>query len=143
MATTGPRPNTAFAQSLGAGTLTKQGFLAVEPTLQLKDHVHIYGAGDAIAWAEQKSVGKVGGHAKVVAANILSAIEGKPVTAIYKGAPELICVTNGKVGARLRPMRWLLIFGYLFRKAVARTLACCGGSRWARGSHAWSRAGRC
>ena len=105
VATLGPRPNTAFAQSIGAGVLTKQGFLAVERTLQLKGHARIYAVGDAIDWAEQKMAAKVGGHAAVVVANILGAIQGKPVAKIYKGATEMILVTNGKVSAGVRRVR--------------------------------------
>ncbi|KAF7964765.1 hypothetical protein HWV62_3148 [Athelia sp. TMB] len=124
VATTGPRPNTAFAQSIGAGVLTKQGFLAVEPTLQLKGHARIYAVGDVIAWAEQKSAAKVGGHAAVVSANILSAIQGKPVAKIYKGAIEMILVTNGKEGGGAYfGVLWGITLGAWFARMLkSRTL---------------------
>lgn len=97
ISTIGPLPNTAFISSLGPDVLSKRGYIAVKPTLQLSAHPSIYAAGDAIDWPEQKQAAKAGGHAKVVATNILSAIKGTPTTALYKGAPEMILITDGKV----------------------------------------------
>lgn len=93
----GARPNTAFIGSLGAGVLTEQGFVKVKPTLELQDHPGVFAVGDIINWKEQKQAGKAIGHAGVVAANLVSFLDGKPQTKPYKGSPEMIVVPVGKV----------------------------------------------
>lgn len=50
-------------------------------------------------------VGKYGDHASVVAANVLSFLEGKKPVKVYKGAKEHILITNGKVSASPIPSR--------------------------------------
>ena len=56
--------------------------------------------GDIIDWEEQKQAAKVGTHASVVAANVLSFVSGQPVKKVYGGSPELIIVPVGKVAFR-------------------------------------------
>lgn len=88
---------------------------------------NIFAAGDAIDWDEEKqstsrsplsftppyrvqpgeteqrtndtfhAVMKTSGHAKVVSANILNYLQGKPPTQVYKGSIEGINMTTGKV----------------------------------------------
>jgi len=95
----GPRPNTGFISTLGPDALTKDGFVRVQPTLQLKGHPNIFAGGDAIDWQEQKQEGKAGKHAGVIAANVLAYVEGKPLQE-YKGSIEMIAVTNGRNGGQ-------------------------------------------
>lgn len=134
LATTGPLPNTAFVSSLGSGVLSKRGYIIVKPTLQLFAHPSIYAAGDVIDWAEQKAAAKVEGHAKVVAANIISAIQGKPTVALYKGSLEMIVLTNGKVCSLLSSIMYVADVAHRFRLAARRTSTFCGESRWGLGS---------
>jgi NADH dehydrogenase FAD-containing subunit len=94
--TRGPKPATEFLSSLPS-SLTATGYFRVRPTLQLADYSHIFAAGDIIDWDEQKQAGKVDGHAGVVTANVLSIMAGNEAKTIYKGSPEMIVVTNGKV----------------------------------------------
>ena len=56
--------------------------------------------GDIIDWEEQKQAAKVGTHASVVAANVLSFVSGQPVKKVYGGSPEIIIVPVGKVAFR-------------------------------------------
>ena len=69
----------------------------VTPKLQLPSHPSIFVAGDIIDWPEQHQTAKTAGHADVVTANVLSYIADKPLTKEYKGSPEIIVVTFGKV----------------------------------------------
>lgn len=119
LATTGPLPNTAFVSSLGSAVLNKRGSIIVKPTLQLFAHPNIYAAGDVIDWAEQKQAAKVAGHAAVVAKNIVSAIQGKPTVALYKGGTEMIVLTNGKAGgAAFFNVLWGISLGAWFARLV-------------------------
>jgi NADH dehydrogenase FAD-containing subunit len=93
----GPRPNTDFVSSLGEDTLTKSGHVKVRRTLQLLSHSDVFAVGDVTDIEEQKQAGKVYAHADVVAANVLSVLEGKEAKSVYKGSIEMIVVTNGKV----------------------------------------------
>lgn len=73
----------------------------MKPTLQLVDYPHIFAAGDVIDWSEQKQAAKTASHAGVIVKNILSLLAGKSdALAEYKGSPELIFVTNGRVSRR-------------------------------------------
>jgi NADH dehydrogenase FAD-containing subunit len=92
----GPRPNTAFIHSLGSDALTENGLVKIRPTLQLSNYSEIFAGGDVIDWPEQKQAAKAGGHAKLIAANILAYLNNGPLKD-YGGSPELIIVTNGKV----------------------------------------------
>lgn len=58
----------------------------------------MFAAGDIVEWDEQKQFGKTGGQANVVAGNIISYLANKPLKKQYAGSPELIILTNGKVG---------------------------------------------
>ena len=69
----------------------------VTPKLQLPSHPSIFAAGDIIDWPEQHQAAKTNGHSDVVATNVLSYVADKPLIKEYKGSPELIVVTNGKV----------------------------------------------
>jgi NADH dehydrogenase FAD-containing subunit len=97
--TGGPRPNTAFiSSSLGADVLAKNGYVKIEPTLQLPLDSHIFAAGDIIDFPEQKQVGKYYKHADIVAANICSVLANQPATIEYKGPDfEGMVLTIGKV----------------------------------------------
>lgn len=119
VSTKGPRPNTAFIATLGSDTITDRGFVKVKPTLQLLSHSDIYAAGDVIDWAEQKQAAKTKGHAAVVTANILSDLAGEKPVKEYKGAYELIVVTNGKGGGvAYFDVLWGLMFGNWFARFV-------------------------
>ena len=93
----GTRPNTDFVRSLGPDVLDERGFIRVKPTLQVAQFPEIFAAGDAIDWDEQKQAAKASGHTPVVVANLLSYVAGKPLQKRYKGSPEMIAVTDGKV----------------------------------------------
>jgi apoptosis-inducing factor 2 len=49
-------------------------------------------------WTEQKQLGKAPKHAQIAAANILAQLSGGVPKKSYSGQPELIIITNGKVG---------------------------------------------
>ena len=46
---------------------------------------------------QQKQVAKYGDHASVIAANVVTLLKGKQPSALYRGAYELISISNGKV----------------------------------------------
>jgi NADH dehydrogenase FAD-containing subunit len=95
----GPKPNTQFiASSLGSSAITDRGFVKVKPTLQVEGFEDVFALGDIIDWKEQKQAAKAGNHAAVVAANVLSLLEGNTLVKSYTGSPELIVITNGKGG---------------------------------------------
>ncbi|KAJ7165827.1 hypothetical protein C8R46DRAFT_1096304 [Mycena filopes] len=96
--TRGGRPNTGVVATLGPSVLSKEGYVKVDPHLQLKGIPGVFAAGDVLDWKEVKQVAKVPGHVAVVVANVKSFVEGKRQTAIYKGTFELIVVTNGANG---------------------------------------------
>jgi NADH dehydrogenase FAD-containing subunit len=94
----GPRPNTSFiASSLGKEVVNDEGFVHIRPTMQLAEYPSIFAMGDIIEFPEQKQVGKYGGHASVVAPNVLSLLSGAPPKKEYKGTVEAIFDTIGKV----------------------------------------------
>jgi len=97
VATLGPRPNTGYVSTLDSSLLTGSGNVKVLPTLQVVNHPGVYALGDIIDWKEQKQAGKTGGHAAVVAANILSYLDGQPEKKVYKGSfAEMIVIPIGK-----------------------------------------------
>ena len=49
-------------------------------------------------WNEQKQAAKAPKHAQIAAANIIAQLNGGAPKKTYSGQPELIIVTNGKVG---------------------------------------------
>ena len=49
-------------------------------------------------WEEQKQAAKAIKHAPVAAANIVAQINGGTPKTNYSGQPEMIIITNGKVG---------------------------------------------
>jgi apoptosis-inducing factor 2 len=63
----------------------------------LPDHPSIFALLDVIDWPEQKQAGKANKQVPVVVANVLSYVANKPVIVDYKGMPEFMIVTNGKV----------------------------------------------
>ena len=84
--------------SLGSGVLTPRGQIKIEKTFQLKSYPNIYAIGDVIDWVEQKQAAKAPKHAQIAAANILAQLNGGVPKKSYSGQPELIIITNGKVG---------------------------------------------
>lgn len=104
----GPKPNTAFVESLGSGVLTGAGYVKIKPTLELQNHPGVFAVGDIIDFPEQKQAGKVMSHGGVVQANLTSFLEGKPQTSLYKGPfAEAIVIPVGEVRRSSRPPLWL------------------------------------
>ncbi|KAF9265449.1 FAD/NAD(P)-binding domain-containing protein [Marasmius fiardii PR-910] len=115
--TWGGRPNTQIiGSSLGQKALTPQGHVKVKPTLQLADHLNIFAAGDIIDWNEQKTSMKASmGHTPIIVKNVISFVNGKNVSAVYKGSTEMIVVTNGKAsGLVFMDVLWGLVLGPFF-----------------------------
>ncbi|KAJ7715072.1 hypothetical protein B0H16DRAFT_1435251 [Mycena metata] len=117
--TRGGRPNTAVVSTLGPGLLSEEGYIKVDPHLQVKGLPGIFAAGDVLDWQEVKQVAKVPGHVSVVVANVKSFIRNKRQTAIYNGTFELIVVTNGaNGGVAFIDKLWGLRFGNTFAKMI-------------------------
>ena len=134
----GPRPNTTFiASSLEPATLTDSGYVKVTSKLQLPTYPSIFAGGDIIDWPEQKQAGKTRGHASVVVPNVLSFLADQEPSKHYKGSPEMIVVTNGKVcfGPRVFLYSEAQSILLLSRKAVLDICPSCGDLSWARGLH--------
>ncbi|KAJ7174374.1 hypothetical protein C8R46DRAFT_89093 [Mycena filopes] len=123
--TRGGRPNTGVVATLGPSVLSKEGYVKVDPHLQLKGIPGVFAAGDVLDWKEVKQVAKVPGHVTVVVANVKSFVEGKRQTAIYKGTFELIVVTNGAVRVRLN-CRSFVTYLTVYRMEALRTLKSFG-----------------
>jgi len=94
----GGRANSDYVASLGENTMNGHGYVKVQPTLQLLNHPSIFAVGDIMEWPEQKQAAKLGWHVPIVVANIISFLNGTTLTKKYKGAPEMIVITNGRKG---------------------------------------------
>lgn len=77
--------------------MTEQGYVKVEPTLQIRGHPGHFAIGDIIDWREQKQAAKAPSHAAVAAANVASFLNGAPQRSVYKGSVEMIVLPIGKV----------------------------------------------
>jgi hypothetical protein len=73
----------------------------------LPSYPGIFAVGDIIDWKEQKQAAKANGHAPVVVVNVLHVLAGKRFRMEYKGFPEMIMITNGKVR---KSRLWILLF---------------------------------
>ncbi len=93
----GSKPNTEFVKSLGDGVVNEHGFVKVNEFLEVPGHPGVFAVGDIIDWKEQKQAAKANTHIKVVAANVLSFLQGKPLKQKYKGSAEMILIPLGKV----------------------------------------------
>ena len=98
VATYGNRPGTGFVKSLDSNVLTPRGQIKIEKTFQVKSHPNVYAIGDVIDWEEQKQAAKAAKHAQIAAGNIIAQLNGGVPKTNYSGQPELIIITNGKVG---------------------------------------------
>jgi apoptosis-inducing factor 2 len=78
--------------------LNSRGQIKIKSTFQLESHSNIYAIGDVTNLTEQKQAAKAPKHAQIAAANILSQLSGEAPKQTYSGQPELIVITNGKVG---------------------------------------------
>ncbi|KAJ7578203.1 FAD/NAD(P)-binding domain-containing protein [Mycena floridula] len=117
--TRGPKPNTTFiVSSLGAGSVSENGKIKLHKTLQLKNHPDIFAMGDVADFKEQSQSMKAMGHAKIVAANIISYFNGKPLTE-YKGTFEMAVITNGRTsGVAYVGLLWGIVMGGWFAKMI-------------------------
>jgi apoptosis-inducing factor 2 len=78
--------------------LNSRGQIKIKSTFQLESYSNIYAIGDVTNWTEQKQATKAPKHAQIAAANILTQLSGGVPKKTYSGQPELIIITNGKVG---------------------------------------------
>ena len=69
----------------------------MNPTLQLANHPRVFALGDIIDWKQEKQAAKAPGHVSIVSNNILTLIGLKSSFKNYKGAIEMIGLSNGKV----------------------------------------------
>ncbi|RDX48829.1 FAD/NAD(P)-binding domain-containing protein [Lentinus brumalis] len=108
----GSKPNTEFVKSLGDGVVNEHGFVKVNEFLEVPGHPGVFAVGDIIDWKEQKQAAKANTHIKVVAANVLSFLQGKPLKQKYKGSAEMILIPLGKSGgAGYLSILWGIILG--------------------------------
>ncbi|KAI0823945.1 FAD/NAD-P-binding domain-containing protein [Trametes gibbosa] len=94
----GSRPNTSFISTLGTGVVTERGTVRVNQFLEVPGHPGVFAAGDIIDYPEQKQAAKANGHIKVVAANVVSFLQSKPLKKSYTGSPDMILIPLGKSG---------------------------------------------
>ena len=92
----GAKPNTEALASFG-DALTSRGFVRVNENLEVRGHPGVFAAGDIVDWEEQKQAMKAMAHASIVAANVVSFVQDKPLKKVYKGSPEMIIIPLGKV----------------------------------------------
>lgn len=87
--------NTGFIASFDSTVISKKGQVKVTPQLQVQlanGQRNVYALGDIAEWPETTQLAKVPAQAKVVVANILAQINGKPITQEYKGGMgECLC----------------------------------------------------
>lgn len=98
---TGGRPNASLAQTLDVSIVSESGRVKVLPTLQVplaSGARNVFAAGDIIEWQEQHTLVKAGGHAGIIAPNVLAVLNGTAPTKLYKTPAEIIVVTRGKSG---------------------------------------------
>ena len=91
----GSRPNTAIVSSLNPSPIAANGSLKVNPTLEVQDHPGIFALGDVVDWKEEKQAAKGAGHLAVVVPNVVSYVEGKPLTE----ARSCTCLAGGAATA--------------------------------------------
>jgi NADH dehydrogenase FAD-containing subunit len=116
VSTRGGRPNTEFLAGSGI-TITEQGRVKAEDTLQAKGFPNIFIAGDILDFDEQKQLAKYAGHAAVIVPNLLAVLAGQAPPKKYKKQAELILVTLGKQdGAAYLGFLWGLQFGGWFAR---------------------------
>lgn len=109
-------------------------YLKVSTKLQVPGHASIFALGDIIDWKEQKQAAKCNGHVPVVAENVLSYLDDKPLAKDYKGSPEMIVITNGRVRRLYFYFStWTYTFK-LFRHLALDTCLSCGESCLVLGS---------
>jgi len=102
ISTRGQQFNTGFiGASLGKEVLSARGLVNIEKTFQVQKRKDVFAIGDIIEVAEQKQTAKANKHAELVAKNIVAHLEGRAL-AEYKGQPEMIIVTNGRVSHDVR-----------------------------------------
>lgn len=94
----GNLPVTDYLGGELADTRGGDGELAVTPTLNVRGFTTVFAVGDITDIAETKRASAAQAHARVVAANIRSLIEGREPTATYAAAPELIVLPLGPEG---------------------------------------------
>ncbi|TFK82196.1 FAD/NAD(P)-binding domain-containing protein [Polyporus arcularius HHB13444] len=115
----GSKPNTEFVKSLGDGVVNEHGFVKVNEFLEVPGHPGVFAVGDIIDWKEQKQAAKANNHIKVVAANVLSFLQGKPLKQKYKGSAEMILIPLGKSGGA----GYLnILWGFILGDWVSRTM---------------------
>lgn len=102
----------------------------------MQGHPGIFALGDVIDWDEQKQAAKGANHLAVVAPNVQSYLEGKPLKKVYKGSPEMILIPLGKVSATSPVLIVRCADGAYCRAAAPRTWAWPGASCWETGHRA-------
>lgn len=102
----------------------------------------IFAAGDILDWKEVKQVAKYGNHVKILASNILSYLNGQPLTAQYKSMFEGIFITNGVVSAISDSLISIAPpCNFSNRMVEAHTWTSCGAFVSGTGSQRLSKAG--
>ncbi|KAH9891858.1 FAD/NAD-P-binding domain-containing protein [Cubamyces lactineus] len=130
----GSRPNTEFIASLGEGVVTPSGTVRVNQYLEVSGHPGVFAAGDIIEWKEQKQAAKANTHAAIVAANVVSFLEGKPYKKVYKGSLEMILIPLGRTGgAGYLGFLWGIMLGDFFSRLLKAKELMVSQARAARG----------
>ncbi|KAI0642896.1 FAD/NAD-P-binding domain-containing protein [Trametes meyenii] len=130
----GARPNTGVIATLADDILTQSGTVRVNQFLEVQGHPGVFAAGDIIDWKEQKQAAKANTHATVVAANVVSFLQGQPLKKVYKGSPEMIIVPLGKTdGAGYIDLLWGIHVGGWFSRTVKGKELMVAQARKARG----------